>query len=74
MKTFDKNDKKLRAQFDEIAWIEESGLNEEQLCCAYEEIAKQNADKSHAILKAKLFALLCEKSRYALDLNDVFQN
>lgn len=74
MKIFDKNDKKLRAQFDEIAWIEESGFNEEQLRCAYEEIAKQNADKSHAILKAKLFALLCEKSRYALDLNDVFQN
>ena len=74
MKTFPKDDHTLRTQFDSIAWIEESGLQESELRALYNELMQRSESESHAILKAELFALLCEKSRLAIDRDDIFQD
>ncbi len=74
MKTFDDKKENLRKQFDNILWIEESGASEEELNSLYETLMQQDGKESRAVLKAKLFAMVCEKSRLAVDKEDIFQD
>jgi len=73
MNTFDLNRALLRKQYKNIGWIEESGLSEEALCAACDDLMKENPSMSHALVKAKTFALICEKGRIAVDAEDLFQ-
>ncbi len=74
MKKFNFDNKNLRNQFDSIEWIENSGLGEEELFSEFNALMKRDGKESRAVLKAKLFALICEKSRLAIDENDIFQD
>ena len=72
MKRFDKNNISLINQFDNIKWIENSGVCEEELNVLYNSLMKGNYPK--AILKAKTFELILEKARIAIDKDDIFQD
>ncbi len=74
MKTFDFANKCLRNQFENIAWIEESGLDADALFRELDALMESGKEESRAVLKAKTFALICEKSRIALDKDDIFQD
>lgn len=74
MKKFETDNKALRNQFDDIVWIEKSGISESELNELYKQLMQQDGKESRAVLKAKLFALICEKSRLAIDTNDIFQD
>ena len=74
MKTFKIDNPAFTNQFANIAWIEESGVSENELRTLYDELMKEEGKESRALLKAKLFALLCEKSRLAIDKEDIFQD
>lgn len=74
MKTFKIDNPAFTNQFINIAWIEESGVSENELRTLYDELMKEDGKESRALLKAKLFALLCEKSRLAIDKEDIFQD
>ncbi len=74
MKTFDKQNEKLVRQFDNICYIEDSGVSEETLTKMYEELMENKEGLSKAILKAKTFEMILSKSRIALDIDDIFQD
>ena len=73
MKNFNFDNKNLRNQYDFIEWIEESGITEEALLSEFDALMKLDGKVSRAVLKAKLFALICEKSCLAIDKDDIFQ-
>ena len=73
MKNFNFDNKNLRNQYDFIEWIEESGITEEALLSEFDAQMKLDGKVSRAVLKAKLFALICEKSCLAIDKDDIFQ-
>lgn len=72
MKIFDKNNMMLINKFDNINWIEESGVDEEELRFLYNTLMKENLSKP--MLKAKAFELILENSRLAIDKDDIFQD
>ena len=74
MKTFDFANKYLRNQFENIDWIAESGLEADALFRELDALMEAGKKESRAVLKAKTFALICEKSRIALDKDDIFQD
>ena len=74
MKKFDFDNKDLQNQFKNIRWIEESGLDADALLKEFDAIMAQDGKESRAVLKAKSFALICEKARIALDEDDIFQD
>ena len=74
MKTFDFANKCLRNQFENIDWIAESGLEVDALFRELDALMESGKEESRAVLKAKTFALICEKSRIALDKDDIFQD
>lgn len=69
---FDKENEALTKQFDNINWIENSGISEEELRAEFDKIMQE--DYSTSILKAKAFELILEKSRLAIDKDDIFQD
>ena len=73
MKKFDINNKSLRNQYDDIKWIKESGVSEEELRVFYADLIKEDNGENRATIKAKLFAFHCENSRFAIDKDDIFQ-
>ena len=64
----------LCSQFDNIQWIEESGLSESELKLMVDTLMKNNGGLSKAMIKAKTFELIANKSRIAVDRDDVFQD
>jgi len=72
MKKFDRNNKALINQFNNIRWIENSGICEEELRNLCSELMQKNLPKS--ILKAKTFEMILEKSRIAIIEEDIFQD
>ncbi len=74
MKQFPMGNQNLRTQFENIAWIGESGWSESELREGYDAIMRRSESESHAILKAELFALLCEHAPLAIDREDIFQD
>ncbi len=74
MKLFDKENNKLCRQFDNIEWIEDSGISENELNVLYKQLMESSDNKSKAIIKAKTFQLIAERSRIAIDIDDIFQD
>ena len=72
MKVFDKEKISLTNQFDNINWIDNSGLGEE--CLNQKFLAIQNSGLSKNLIKANCFKLILEKSRIAGDKEDIFQD
>ncbi len=74
MKHFDKNDIELRSQFDNILWIEESGLCESELKAAVDKFTQNREGLPRATIKAKTFEFIVTQSRIAIDKKDIFQD
>ncbi len=74
MKVFDRNSKALTEQFKKIQWMEDSGLSEAELEREYDALMRNPDGFSKAMLKAKTFALILERSRIAVDPEDIFQD
>ncbi len=70
--TFEADRSELEKQFSEIQWIEKSGLSEAELIKEVEQLELTCASK--AIIKAKTFWLIANKSRIAVDKDDIFQD
>lgn len=73
MKSFDGTRASLREQYKNIPWLRESGLTEDALRSACEQLREENPEENHALLKAQIFALICEQGRIAIDPEDLFQ-
>ena len=56
LKKFDKE--VLSGQFDNIEWIEESGISEKELFLKYEDIMENQKNLPRAILKAETLKLI----------------
>ena len=63
---------KLEGQFQDIAWIEDSGLDKDALMPLLEEMEQQYS--SATMIRAKAFKLVAEKARIAVDKYDIFQD
>lgn len=74
MRRFDRNNEQLGSQFQNIEWLPESGVDEEELRHLYRELMENRAGYSKAVLKAKTFEMIAGRSRIALDLEDIFQD
>lgn len=74
MRVFDKNNKDLRDQFENITWIEESGIDPDALQVLCKELTDRLQDQPIKLVKAKTFALILEKSRIAVNKSDIFQD
>ena len=73
MKQFDIRNDQLTNQYAPVEWIAESGLDETALREAYDELMKNEAGLSRAMLKAKTYELIANRSRIAVDKADIFQ-
>lgn len=74
MKAFDKTNTRLCNQFENICWIENSGISYDELKQEYKKLMENKDKLSHALIKAKAFELICGKSRIAIDSDDIFQD
>ncbi len=74
VKVFDKNNQRLRRQFENIHWIEGSGVSSEALESLYQEIMENKGGLPRNILKAKTFEMLLANSPIAIDADDIFQD
>lgn len=74
MKKFDNRNTQLLNQFENIEWIENSGLNLEDLLSKYNQLMEQDGTLSKAVIKAKTFELLANHARIAIDKDDIFQD
>ena len=74
MKRFDKQDHRLTHQFENIEWLTESGLGEEQLQGLVDQLMENKTGESRAMIKANAIMLLAEHSRIAIDPDDIFQD
>ncbi len=74
MKAFDKTNQRLRNQFENVAWIEDSGVSREELARMCEELAQSTAALPRVLQKAKLFELILRHARIAINKDDIFQD
>ncbi len=72
MLNFEKDREVLENEFNNIRWIEETGISETELLKEYNIIMNSNMPK--AIKKASLFEMISNKSRIAVDKKDIFQD
>lgn len=71
---FDEKRSSLTNQFSDTKWIEKSGISGSEL---YEEVLRieeEYKNQSKAIIKAKTFEMIVNKSRIAIDKDDIFQD
>lgn len=71
---FDNRNNQLSNQFEEINWIETSGVSEEELFSAINNLTDNKDGLSKAMIKAKSLEYIANKSRIAIDKNDIFQD
>ncbi len=74
MKQFDKSNNSLLNQFQNIEWIEASGVSPDALNELYADLMRSTADLPKCIIKAKTFEMILDKSRIAIDKDDIFQD
>ena len=74
MLKFDKQNLRLRGQFDNVEWIESSGLEKEELKKLADRINNEKKDLSRDVLRATIFKAIVENSKIALDKDDIFQD
>lgn len=74
MRQFDKSNKRLCSQFENIEWITESGVSPEELKLKLEAIMQNKEGLPKNIMKAKTFDVILRYSRIAIDKDDIFQD
>ncbi len=74
MKNFDINNQRIRTQFNDIQWIEESGVGETELKKMIDDFVSANSSLPRCIIKAKTYDTILRNSRIALDADDIFQD
>lgn len=74
MKQFDKSNKRLCSQFENIEWITDSGVSPEELKLKLEAIMQNEEGLPKNIMKAKTFDVILRYSRIAIDRDDIFQD
>ncbi len=74
MKKFDKNNTGLCNQFENICWIEQSGVSEAELKAEVNKFTENKEGLSKSIMKAKTFEFIATHSRIAIDKDDIFQD
>lgn len=74
MKWFDKNNTRLRNQFDDIKWLEDSGVCEKEIAEIVANVTENKEGLSKAMTKAKTFKVIAEKARICIDQEDIFQD
>ena len=74
MLNFDKQNQRLRTQFDNIVWDDSSGIEIEEIKKLAEEINRQEKDLSRDVLRAKIFKAVVENSKITIDKDDIFQD
>ncbi len=74
MKKFDKNNKKLCNQFENIQWLNETGISEEELNLGCNKLMENTDNLPICIVKAKLFEFILLNSRLAIIEDDIFQD
>ena len=74
MKKFDKYNAELTSQFDNIKWIEESGVSETELKELVDALTENSDGLSKAMIKANTYKIIAEKSRICIDCVDIFQD
>ncbi len=62
----------ISSEFSDVAWLDETGLRHDDLIKQVELI--ETSYKSRSIIKAKIFELLADKSRIAIDKYNIFQD
>lgn len=72
MYIFETKKKKLEGQFENIEWIEASGISEKELLHESEDL--MHSELSRIMIKAKTFKLIANSSRIAVDKDDIFQD
>lgn len=73
MKTFNKENEKLRNQFSDIQWIEQSGISEDELKNGCNNLIENPDNLPISIVKAKIFEFILKNSRLAIVQDDIFQ-
>lgn len=68
---FDSVRKTLATQYQSPAWVQGSGMNQEELTLTADAMADRYPNR--ALLRADLFAMICEKAQLAIDREDIFQ-
>ena len=74
MKQFDKNNKKLRSQFENIEWITDSGISPDALKNRFDEIMQNIEGLPKNLIKANTFRMILEQAQIAIDKDDIFQD
>lgn len=74
MLKFDKNNKRLRTQFDNVEWIAGSGLEIDELKELELKIEEDLKETSKDIVRAKIFEMALDKAKIAIDKDDIFQD
>ncbi len=74
MKKFDFNNNALRNQFDNIKYLENSGVSKEEMLNFYNNLMKCDNTISHDVLKAELFDYILTNGKIAIDVEDIFQD
>ena len=73
MKKFSKENFGLTKQYENINWIEESGISDEALRNDVSNFTRNEEDLPVAIVKAKTFEYILKNARIAIDKDDIFQ-
>lgn len=74
MKKFDKNNKVLCNQYDNIEWIEESGLSEDEVKAKIDSFTENKEGLTAVMAKTKTYEFLAKNARIAIDAYDIFQD
>lgn len=70
--SFDAKRNSLAQQFETVKWLADSGLSEQELEAAVQDMEKSGLPK--ALIKAKILELIAQKGRIAIDKEDIFQD
>ena len=74
MKKFDARNHQLMHQFENVEWLIESGMSEDQLQVLFDQLMENKDHASRAMIKANTYKMLAEYSRVAVDKDDIFQD
>ena len=73
MQKFDFNNKSLINQYDNITYIEDSGVSFEEMTKFYSDLMQSDNGDNHDLIKANLFDYILTNAKIAIDKEDIFQ-
>ena len=73
MQKFDFNNKSLINQYDNITYIEDSGVSFEEMTIFFSDLMQSDNGDNHDLIKANLFDYILTNGKIAIDKEDIFQ-